>query len=110
MKRATGALLPSQLLYQGLTDKCHPNFNFPKDWDIFHSNVDPMQRYVEKIIVPSIQRVHVRDELDLPLRQKALCISDVYKAHYDKALLNVMEEKGIKVYRQFRTPGHESSK
>ena len=36
------------------------------------SNADTMCRYVEKVIVPYTKRV--RDELDLPLRQKALCI------------------------------------
>jgi dihydropteroate synthase len=54
-----------------------------------------MKRYVEHIIVPYIE--HVRDEFDLPLKQKALCIFDVYKAHQDKSLLSFMEEKGIKV-------------
>lgn len=52
-----------------------------------------MQRYVEKIIIPYIESV--LDEIDLQLRQKALCVLDVYKATQDKSLLNVMEEKGI---------------
>lgn len=54
-----------------------------------------MKRYVEKVIIPYIDQV--RDDLDLPLKQKALCIFDVYKAHQDKELLSYMEEKEIKV-------------
>lgn len=26
----TGSLLPFQLIYKGLTDRCHPSFSFPK--------------------------------------------------------------------------------
>lgn len=96
----SGDLLPPQLLYQGLTDKCHPNYQFPKSWDIHHSenhwsNAATMKRYVEKVIIPYIDQV--RDDLDLPLKQKALCIFDVYMAHQDKELLSYVEEKGIKV-------------
>lgn len=41
----SGDLLPPQLFYQGLTDKCYPNYQFPKSWDIHHSeNTGAMQR------------------------------------------------------------------
>jgi len=33
----TGVLLPPQLIYGGKTDKCHPNFQFPDDWNVTHS-------------------------------------------------------------------------
>ena len=33
----SGNLLPPQLIYQGKTDNCHPQFNFPADWDITHT-------------------------------------------------------------------------
>ena len=33
----TGDVLPVPLVYQGGTDKCHPFFQFPSDWDITHS-------------------------------------------------------------------------
>lgn len=54
-----------------------------------------MKRYRKKVIVPYIEQV--RADLDLPPKQKALCISDVYKANQDKELLTYMDEKGIKV-------------
>ena len=56
-----GDFLPPQLLYEGRTERCHPSFSFPKDWDIWHSrnhwsNEDTMLRYLEKIIVPFISK------------------------------------------------------
>ena len=32
-----GAFLPVQLIYKGKTNRCHPSFNFPLDWDITHA-------------------------------------------------------------------------
>lgn len=73
----------------------------PKTWGIIRSenqwsNVETMQSYFEEIIISYIERVR-RDEFDLPLRQKALCIFYINKAHQDNSLLNFMEEEGIKV-------------
>ena len=44
-----GVLRPTQLLHQGLTDKCHTNDYFPIYWDEYHiknhrSNAETMQR------------------------------------------------------------------
>lgn len=54
-----------------------------------------MKRYRQKVNLPYIEQV--RADLDLPPKQKAFCISDVYKANQDKELLTYMDEKGIKV-------------
>lgn len=54
-----------------------------------------IKKYVEKVIQPYIE--HVRNDLNLHLKQKAFCTFDVYKAYQDKALLTNMEENGIKV-------------
>lgn len=54
-----------------------------------------MKRYRKKVILQYIEQV--RADLDLPPKQKALCISDVYKANQDKELLTYMDKKGIKV-------------
>lgn len=45
----SGSLLPPQLIYQGKTDACHPNYDFPEEWDIYHteshwSNSQSMER------------------------------------------------------------------
>ena len=32
-----GEVPPPQILYAGKSEHCHPRFNFPKDWHIYHS-------------------------------------------------------------------------
>ena len=77
-------MLPPQLIYEGKTTLCHAKFNFPNDWHITNSkshwsNVDTMKEYLENILKPHIEKI--RDEKDYPLKQKALLIIDVFKAH-----------------------------
>ena len=53
----TGDLLPLQLLSTGVTDRCHPTFNFPDDWDVWHSsnhwaNESTTLRYIDKVLKP----------------------------------------------------------
>jgi hypothetical protein len=48
----SGSLLPPQLIYQGKTDACHPNYDFPEEWDIYHteshwSNSQSMERQIK---------------------------------------------------------------
>lgn len=96
----SGKLLPPQILYQGKTDQCHPPTTFPTDWDIFHSenhwsNEDTMKRFVDKILTPYIN--DTRDNLDLPLRQPALLIFDVFAAHRVTSFLSKLEQCNYKV-------------
>ncbi len=53
--------LPLQLIYGGKTNRCHPMFQFPLDWDITHSkkhwsNENTMISYFENILVPYIRK------------------------------------------------------
>ena len=70
-------LLPPQLLYQGKSDRCHPDVNFPCDWDIWHtdnhwSNESTILRYIDRVLNPYLERKC--SELGLPSTQKALLI------------------------------------
>ncbi|CAH1248531.1 Hypp8212 [Branchiostoma lanceolatum] len=52
-----GQLRPPQVLYQGKTEKCHPKFPFPEEWDIRHtashwSTEESMCYFVDTIIAP----------------------------------------------------------
>ncbi|KAK3084641.1 hypothetical protein FSP39_016716 [Pinctada imbricata] len=94
-----GDMLPPQLLYQGKTDQCHPTFKFPEDWDVHHteshwSTSETMQRYVEKVIVPYVEQI--KENHDLPVRQRAICVFDVYKAHRGDKLRALLEKNYIK--------------
>ena len=56
-----GEFLPVQLIYKGKTDKCHPSFQFPSDWNITHSpnhwsNEDTMKDYIVNIVVPYVTK------------------------------------------------------
>ena len=53
----SGELLPMQLLYQGTTNRCHPKFSFPVDFDVWHTpnhwaNEDTTIGFIQHIIIP----------------------------------------------------------
>ena len=50
-------------------------------------------RYVEKVILPYIE--HVKEECDLPLKQHALCIFDVFKAHQGETLRKLLHKNNV---------------
>ena len=57
-----GEFLPPQIIYGGKTDKCHPVFKFPSDWNIAHSenlwaNTATQMDYVRNVILPYIRKV-----------------------------------------------------
>ncbi|CAG2245495.1 unnamed protein product [Mytilus edulis] len=84
-----------QIIYAGTTEQCHPKYGFPKSWNIYHSenhwsNTDTMLHYIEHLLVPYV--TDKRDELDLPLKQPALAIFDVFSAQID-----VLHRANIKV-------------
>eukprot|EP00058_Branchiostoma_floridae_P013458 XP_002598946.1 hypothetical protein BRAFLDRAFT_79876 [Branchiostoma floridae] len=83
-------LLPPQVLYQGKTDACHARFNFPEEWDVYHttshwSNTDSMERYVETVVNPYMAAQ--RERLGLEEDHPGMAIFDVYKAHRTPGLL-----------------------
>lgn len=96
----SGDLLPLQVIYAGKTNLCHPDFNFPDEWDITHttnhwSNSESMVRYGEKVLIPYITRV--REKIDYPEEQPALAIFDVFKAHQDEKFLDLLRNHNIHV-------------
>ena len=55
-----GKFLPIQLLYQGKTERVHPQYKFPEGFDVWHTHnhwasQQTTLRYLEKIIIPYIQ-------------------------------------------------------
>ena len=95
---ADGSLLPPQILYQGKTDQCHAKYPFPDDWDVSHtdnhwSNVDSMIRYIKNVLVPYTDKV--KEELDLPIRQHAVAVFDVFRAHRCEEVLDALSKARI---------------
>ena len=53
----SGDFLPPQLIYEGKTERCLPQYKFPSSWNITHTdnhwlNEITMTQYVKMIIVP----------------------------------------------------------
>ena len=95
----SGEFLPMQLLYQGLTQRCHAKFNFPDGFHIHHSrnhwaNEDTVKLFYQNIIVPYVLRV--RQEKQIP-DQKALLIMDNFSAHSSGDVMQPLEENGVLV-------------
>ena len=77
-----GDFLPPQVLYQGKTDRCHPNTDFPDDWDVWHteshwSTTGSMLRYLDTVIQPYVTSTQQYLETASP----PLLICDVFRAH-----------------------------
>ena len=96
----SGDLLPPQLLYQGKAEHCHHKVDFPEEWDIWYSenhwsNESTMIRFADEILIPYVREMH--NKLDLPLKQPALAVFDVFAAHRVNSFLTKLERAGIKV-------------
>lgn len=51
--------------------------------------------YIDKVVIPYIEKI--KDQDDLPLKQHALCIFDVYAAHRGEQFLNKLQKNNIHV-------------
>ena len=94
----TGEFLPPQVLYAGKTNRCHPAVEFPNGWDVHHnenhwSNAASMNRYVDTIVIPFMERTRIL--LGLPNEQKGLAIFDVFRADQDKTMLDKLHTNNI---------------
>lgn len=92
----TGYLMAPQVIYAGQTTKCHPNIAFPRHWDIWHteshwSNETSMLRYIDKVIIPYVQRKRQTPE------QISLAIFDVFRAHTCQSVIKKLKDNGIYV-------------
>lgn len=97
-----GELLPFQLIYQGKTNACLPQYKFPDGWHItctpnHWSNEVKTKEYIEKIILPYVQRKH--SELKLSVDHPALAIFEVFKGQMTEEVFSLLEENNIHVVK-----------
>ena len=90
-----GDFLPVQLLYGGVTDKCHPKVKFPESLHVTDSqnhwsNKDIVMEYLKKNIFPNIKSK--RQVLKLPENAKALLIFDVFKGQTTSAVNDLLKK------------------
>jgi len=79
-----GGFLSIQLIYQGKTSQCQPNYNFPKEFHITQTpnhwaNENKSIPMLKEILIPYIEAK--RKGLDLP-DKPWLLISDVFKGQW----------------------------
>lgn len=92
-------MLPIQLIYEGKTDRCHPNFKFPKGWILSHSeshwaNTQTFNDFLVKILLPEVSIIR---EGNGKSDQKALLLIDVFRAHQDSESLQMLKDNQILV-------------
>jgi DDE superfamily endonuclease len=102
---ANGDLLPLQLVWQGKTERCHPQVRSTDDakvhercnaakWHLTHSqnhwsNIHTMQQYITKIIAPYIAEKIQQHQL--PADSKAILMLDCWKVHTGDAFRDFMK-------------------
>ena len=102
----SSTLLPPQILYQGKTDQCHPNAQFPSDWDIFHtenhwSNEQSMLRFVDTIISPYINETRYHRDITRKITCQSNLQADLFNTfnmcsnHTNLKVLNLTLYKQI---------------
>jgi len=95
-----GDFLPPQLVYKGTTHACLPTNKFPDSWHVTYThnhwcNEETVKLYIEKVIVPYIQRK--KDELKLPNSQRSLCIIDGFRAQCTSDVVKLLDHHGIDI-------------
>ena len=96
---ATKILLTTQIIYEGKTDLCHAQFDFPPHLHPTHS---PSHWSTEKTIIELIEEIihpymeEQRRVLRLPPTQWGMLCWDVFKAHLTQPVLDLLEARRIK--------------
>ena len=91
-----GDFLPIQVIYHDKTERCHPHYEFPSNWNITHasnhwSNEKTMIEYVTSIIVPYVQSTRSRFNPDTA----AVVIVDNFKGQITPAVTELLESQNI---------------
>jgi hypothetical protein len=93
-------LLDSQIIYEGKTDRCHADYDFPSHlrpthseshWSTENTNIE----YIDGILHEHMQAQ--RAALHRPPTQYGLLSWDVFKSHCTRRVLDLLEARRIKV-------------
>ena len=84
-----------QIICQGQTDRCHPKFKFPEEFNITHgvnhwSNEEKAIELTEKVFLPYVR--NKKEELDLRSTKKWILIADVFKRQWTDKLMSLTEK------------------
>ena len=95
-----GDFLPPQLVYQGKTNRCLPQYKFPTGWDITFtenhwSNEETTRRYIINILLPYLDQT--KKELKLDADHRALLIFDNFKGQCTENTLTFLDSNNVNV-------------
>ena len=92
-----GEILPFQLVYAGKTNRRHPAYKFPSDWQITHTqnhwSKETMLQYIKEVIVPFVDRK--REDLNLDADYPALAVFDHFKGQLTDKITQELEVNKI---------------
>ena len=96
----SGDFMYPQLIYQGTTSKCLPSVHFPPDWHVTFtenhwSNENTMEDYLDKILLPYIDRKRSENKLDKT--HPALVIYDTFRGQCTQKILDKLETNSVHV-------------
>ena len=98
----SGSFLPMQLIYKGMINHCLPKgVDFAADFDAtcmanHWSNESKAIQQLEKIVFPCVEKT--KKELNLPLDQKAILISDIFKGHITEVTSIIEKNNCVIIY------------
>lgn len=89
----SGELFPLQLIYQGKTNHCHPQYSYPSEFDVWHTpnhwaNEETTLRFIN-IIVPYVKVVQAKNGTP---DQGAIVIFDVFRCHTGEVVQLLLDE------------------
>ena len=91
----TGSFLPMQLIYEGKTRRCLPNYDFPKDFNVTYSpnhwsNTEKSVELFQKVIFPYLKNVKLSKKY--PKEQVSLIIIYTFKGQDNDIVLNLCKK------------------
>ena len=91
----SGDFLPMQLIYEGKTQRCLPQIDFPKDFNVTYtenhwSNEQKSIEFIQTIVLPFLK--WKKEKLELPRDQKSMLIFYVFRGHTTEKVTNFIEE------------------
>ena len=91
----TGSFLPIQLIYEGKTRRCLPNYDFPKGFNVTYSpnhwsNTEKSVELFQKVIFPYLKNVKLSKKY--PKEQMSLIIIDTFKGQENDIVLNLCKK------------------
>ena len=91
----TGSFLPIQLIYEGKTRRCLPNYDFPKGFNVAYSpnhwsNTEKSVELFQKVIFRYLKNVKLSKKY--PKEQLSLIIMDTFKGQDSDIVLNLCKK------------------